>query len=334
MKRIAGIGALLLGIMVLTAIIDVRFLSPYNLGNVMRWTGLFGLLSLGTAFVIITGGIDLSTGAIVGLAGSISAYLMTRAGVSVALTLMLIVALCLVLGFLHGLLITKIHVQPFVVTLCGLFIYRGMSRFLMNDRTQGYGMGFQGIRQLASGQIPFFGGFSIPMPFVILIVLGLMLSVVLNKTVYGRHLVALGRNEPAARFSGIHTDRVTITAYVVSATFAGFAGILFSFDLNTVQPSTMGQMYELYAIAGCVVGGVSLRGGEGTITGVIIGAAIVRVLYNSINIAGVATQLEFAVLGLVILAGVTADEGVRLIASRRRIVESVSATDSAEAASE
>lgn len=322
MKRIIGIGALLFGIMLITAIVDVRFLSPYNLGNVMRWTGLFGLLSLGTAFVIITGGIDLSTGSIVGLSGSISAYLMAQANLPVVLVLAIVVGLGLLLGFLHGLLVTKVNVQPFVVTLCGLFIYRGMARFLVNDRTQGYGTGFTGIRQLASGQIPLIGGFSIPMPFVILVILAAILAFVLNRTVYGRHLLALGRNERAARYSGIHTNHVTVIAYVLSSTFAAIAGILFSFDLNTVQPSSMGNMYELYAIAGCVVGGVSLRGGEGTITGVIIGTAIVRVLYNSINIAGIATQLEATVLGVVILAGVTADEAIRIISARRRLTES------------
>lgn len=332
MKRIAGISILLLVIVTITAIIDIRFLSPFNVRNVLRWTGLFGILSLGAAFVIVTGGIDLSIGSVVAMIGTFSAYLMARQGVSVALTLFLMLLLSLALGLAHGLLITKVRVQPFVVTLCGLFIYRGMARFVVGDMTQGYGTGFLGLKNLVKSRFPqtfwpgtppeFIVNWSIPMPFMILLILAIILAIVLNKSVYGRHLLALGANERAARYSGIHTHRVIIIAYMISASFAGLGGLLFSLDLNTVQPSASGQMYELYAIAGCVVGGISLRGGEGNITGVIIGTAIVRVLYNSINIAGIATQLEFAVLGMVILIGVSVDEIVKMIAEKRRIMES------------
>ncbi len=330
MKRIAGITVLLVAIVAVTTIIDSRFLSPYNVRNVLRWTGLFGILSLGAAFVIITGGIDLSIGSVVALIGTISAYMMARQGISVFLTLITMLLLAMGLGLIHGLLVTKMRVQPFVVTLCGLFIYRGMARFVVGDMTQGYGTGFEGLKHLAKARVPltywpgtppaFIVSWSIPMPFIILLILAAVLAVVLNKSVYGRHLLALGSNEPAARYSGIHTHRVIIVAYMISATFAGLGGLLFSLDLNTVQPSASGQMYELYAIAACVVGGISLRGGEGNIAGVIIGTAIVRVLYNSINIAGIATQLEFAVLGMVILIGVTVDEIVKMINEKRRVM--------------
>jgi ribose transport system permease protein len=222
--------------------------------------------------------------------------------------------------------------QPFVVTLCGLFIYRGMARFTMQDVTQGYGNAFLGLKFLAHGRVPsafwpagqaprFIEDWSLPMPFIIIVIVGIILAIFLNRTVYGRYILALGRNEPAARFSGINTDRMTIVAYMISSTCAGLAGILFSLDLNTVQPSTAGNMYELYAIAGCVVGGVSLKGGEGNILGVIIGTAIVRVLYNAINILGIATTLEFGVVGLVILIGVGADEVIKSLTARRRIAE-------------
>ena len=205
----------------------------------------------------------------------------------------------------------------------------------MDDRTQGYGSEFTKIKFLAAGRIPssfwpdgvkppkFFVDWSLPMPFIILIVLAVILAVLLNKTVYGQHLKATGRNVSAARFSGIHTDNVTVIAYIVSSAFAGFSGLLFSLDLNTVQPSSLGNMYELYAIAGCVVGGISLRGGEGSILGVVLGTAIVRVLYNAINVAGVSTQLESVVLGLVILIGVSADEVVQIISARRKVLESM-----------
>jgi ribose transport system permease protein len=332
MKRIAGIAALLFLVMLVTTLIDRSFITGYNLMNIMRWSGLFGLLSLGEAFVIMTGGIDLSVGSIVGLIGALSANLIRMREWPVPAVLVLCVALTVLMGLMHGLLVTKIKMQPFVVTLCGLFIYRGLARFFMQDITQGYGNGFPSLLFLAHGRIPagFFASghapkiivdWSLPMPFLILAAFGVILAVFLNRTVYGRYILALGRNEKAARFSGINTDRMTILAYVISAVCAGVAGILFSLDLNTVQPSTAGNMYELYAIAGCVVGGVSLKGGEGNILGVIIGTAIVRVLYNAINIIGIATTLEYAVIGFVILVGVGADEVVKGFTARRRLAE-------------
>ncbi|HVP17608.1 MAG TPA: ABC transporter permease [Spirochaetia bacterium] len=332
MRRIAGIAALLVLVMLLTTIIDISFVNPFNITNIMRWTGLFGILSLGEAFPIMTGGIDLSVGSIVGLVGALSAYFIRMQQWPIAAVLVLCLALSLLMGYFHGVLVTKIKMQPFVVTLCGLFIYRGLARFFMQDITQGYGNGFLGLKFLAHGRLPsalwpqgaaprFLADWSLPMPFLIIVVVGIILAVFLNRSVYGRYILALGRNEAAARFSGINTDRMTIISYMISSTCAGLAGILFSLDLNTVQPSTAGNMYELYAIAGCVVGGVSLKGGEGNILGVIIGTAIVRVLYNAINILGIATTLEFAVVGTVILVGVGADEVIKTLGAQRRIAE-------------
>lgn len=332
MKRVAGIGTLLIGIMVVSAIIEPTFVTPYNMKNILRWTGLFGLLSLGEAFVIMTGGIDLSVGSIVGLLGAFVAHFLKVRGMPIPLALFLCIGLAVLMGMIHGILVTKVKMQPFVVTLCGLFIYRGLARFTMNDVTQGYGNEFVGLKFLAGGRVPsafwpkgtapkFIADWSLPMPFIILVGVGIILAIFLNRSIYGRYILALGRNEPAARFSGINTDRMTIVAYIISAVCAGLAAILFSLDLNTVQPSTAGNMYELYAIAGCVVGGVSLKGGEGNILGVIIGVAIVRVLYNAINILGIATQLEFAVVGLVILIGVGTDEMIKNIAAKRRLQE-------------
>jgi len=332
MKRVAGIAVLLLTVMTISALIEPVFVNPYNMGNIMRWSGLFGILSLGEAFVIMTGGIDLSGGSIVGLIGALSAHFLKVMGLPIPLALFICIAFSAMMGWIHGLLVTKIKMQPFVVTLCGLFIYRGIARFSMNDITQGYGNEFEGLKFLVKGKIPaafwpagnapgFIADWSLPMPFVILVVVGIILAIFLNRSIYGRYILALGRNERAARFSGINTHRMTTVAYIISSTCAGLAGILLSLDLNTVQPSTAGNMYELYAIAGCVVGGCSLRGGEGNILGVIIGTAIVRVLYNSINILGIATQLEFAVVGLVILFGVGSDEVIKRFAAGRKLGE-------------
>ena len=130
-------------------------------------------------------------------------------------------------------------------------------------------------------------------------------------------MMALGHSEEAARFSGINTDRMVILAYVIGAMTAGLGGLLFALDVNSVQPAVHGNFYELYAIAAAVLGGCSLRGGEGSILGVVIGAAVLRLLYNAINILGIPTQLEFAIIGAVILLGVMADEFVRRITVAR-----------------
>lgn len=167
------------------------------------------------------------------------------------------------------------------------------------------------VSRIALGQFP------VPIPFLILIGLGILAATLLNRTIYGRYLLALGRNEEAARYSGIHTDRMTILAYVICSLLAGVAGILFALDLNSVSPASHGAFYELYAIAAAVLGGCSLRGGEGSILGVIIGAAVTRVLYNAINLLGIATQLEPVMVGAVILLGVTADELVKRFAAAR-----------------
>ena len=144
-------------------------------------------------------------------------------------------------------------------------------------------------------------------------------AILLNRTIYGRYLLALGGNEEAARYSGINTNRMTGLAYLICSGLAGLGGMLFVLDVNSAQPVDFGNFYELYAIAAAVLGGCSLRGGEGSILGVVIGAAVMRVLYNSINLLGIPTQLEFAIIGGVILVGVVVDELVKRLVARSRV---------------
>ena len=321
MKKILGISGLLVFVFGLTAILNPQFLSAYNLQNLVSWTSLFGILRIGVAFVIITGGIDLSIGSVIGLIGSLMAWLLTQKGWSVPATLAVSLLLSLGIGLAHGLLITKVRLQPFVVTLCGLLLYRGMARYLTDDQSQGFGSSYDGLRQMAVGKLQVTAAFALPAPFFFLAGIALLAGVFLNRTIWGRYLLALGRNETAALYSGINTDRMKIIAYVICSLLAGIGGILFSLDLNSIQPSGLGEFYELYAIAAAVLGGCSLRGGEGTILGVIIGTAVMRVLYNAINILGIPTHLEFAIIGAVILAGVVTDELVKRFAARRRAVQ-------------
>lgn len=325
MKKLLGIFGLLVVVFTATAVANPQFVSAYNLQNLITWTSLFGIISIGVAFVIITGGIDLSIGSVIGLVGSLMAWLLTQKGWPVPLTLVTVLGLSLLIGLAHGLLITKVRLQPFVVTLCGLLIYRGIARYLTDDQSQGFGKGFDGLRQIAIGKLQVTETFALPLPVFLLSFIAVIAWVILDRTIWGRYLLALGRNETATRYSGINTDAMKILAYVICSLLAGVGGILFSLDLNTIQPSGLGEFYELYAIAAAVLGGCSLRGGEGTIIGVIIGTAVMRVLYNSIIMLEIPTPLEFVIIGTVILAGVVADELVKRIAAKRAAMRQLEA---------
>ncbi len=317
MKKLLGISLLLAAICLATGLYNDKFFTLGNAENLLRRSSLFGILSIGAAFVIITGGIDLSIGSVICLVGCLLPWLVVEHGWPVWLALAAVLILAALLGLGHGLLITKMRLQPFVVTLCGLLLYRGIARGLMDDQSQGFGLGFRGIRSLGTGKIEF-GDFGLPVPFLFLLLLGLAAAYLLNWTVYGRYLLALGRNEQAARYSGIRTDRTVIGAYMICSLLAGIGGVLFVLDLNTAQPSEFGNFYELYAIAGAVLGGCALRGGEGSILGVVIGASLMQVLRTSIRLVDVIPdQLQFAVIGLVILIGVVIDELGKRYAARR-----------------
>ena len=612
MKAVLGILGLLLFVFLATALMSDAFLKPFNLENLMKRTALFGIISIGVAFVIITGGIDLSIGSIICLVGcglpfllqveyvaigeisvtrvvaesgavqlarpptELSAgdrvrlsgstsdndglYRVSRVGsseiqveprpaldatggrlvrvlpvtvdgptlvfstsgkthgdasqplaprdrvtfvledgreaatarvvsvegarvelseeppenvagvvgldrqpwTSVPVALAIVMGVSLAIGLFHGLLIARLKLQPFVVTLCGLLLYRGITRGFTQDQTQGLideyptlklivtaelariplvwgllvaggmllvggvtwawvnqrrsgtaeslvgalaapvslavmglGLLFWGVMTMSSQEIiaieadqqrvvrvdlpeatsrvrveatadgtnwsavdeisvaatetrqeltvpslatiraarpgqwtglrvvvlervePEIG---LPAPLVILLIVGVLASVFLNHTIYGRYLLAMGNNEEAARYSGINTQRMTILAYVICAGLAGLGGVLFVLDINSAQPVDFGNFYELYAIAAAVLGGCSLRGGEGTILGVVIGAALMRVLKNMITLVDwMPTYIEYAIIGAVILAGVIVDELVKRAAARRRL---------------
>lgn len=544
MNKILGILMLLVFACVATTMLsEGTFVSPRNIQNIMRWSGLFGIIGIGVAFVIITGGIDLSIGSMIGLIGCLMSMALMDWGFGITGTLVFIMIISVLLGLSHGLLVTKAGLQPFVVTLCGLLIYRGVARWITGDQTGGFGSEYNdSLRLLATGKpfsvatvlaisglggvcwfvwnflqqkqqlrdsiiglvacvviavigasrfsnlstntiiklsrgttvdiitmpndtqkinyrkmqmgkafdeqdagkrpsallpeillnyvgyltIAMFtwviflavksngrearksllilgcsfigvllsqsviggkgpnwfgqstggqlwnsrldmlivfaalaalifginqfikstlkhnpaaklgllitGGLTgcwlmsqtpicrtlVPAPMIFLIVIAVIAAVFLNHTIYGRYLLALGNNETATKLSGINTDRMVILAYVICGACTGVGAVLFALDLNSIQPAGHGNFYELYAIAAAVLGGCSLRGGEGSITGVVIGAAVMRVLYNSINILKIPNQLEFAIIGTVILVGVLADETLKRINTRKQ----------------
>jgi ribose transport system permease protein len=311
MKKAIGITVLLIVVCVLTALKEPNFLGPYNAGNLVKLISMFAILGLGAALVIITGGIDLSIGSVVGLVGVTLGWLLSVQHWSVPAALGACALLALAIGAFHGLLVTKVRLQPFVVTLCGLLIYRGMARSLTHDQGLGFGNSFEGLRFMATGKLRFIGDYTLPVPSLVLVGVAVLTAVFLHLTVWGRHLLATGRNEEAACYSGLRTSRYIMLAYMLCSLLAGLGGVLFALDVNTLQPDNLGNFYELYAIAAAVLGGCSLRGGEGSVLGVVVGAALMRVLTNAVGVLGVSNQWEFAIIGIVILIAVIVDEVLR-----------------------
>jgi ribose transport system permease protein len=304
MKKELGILVLLGVLCAIVSIMDPRFISGANLQNQARLIGMYGIFSIGMGVVIITSGIDLSVGSIFALQGVLLAIMLREWHWPWPVAVASIVAGTMALGAMHGLLVTVGRLQPFIVTLCGLLFYRGAARFIASDEAKGFGTeGFGMLRELATGSV-----WGVPMPFIVLMGVAVIMWLVLHRSVYGRYLFAVGRNEEAARYSGINSRLIIGSAYVVSAALAGVAGILIAFYTNSISPSGHGTFYELYGIAAAVLGGCSLKGGEGSVLGIVIGTALMQVLRNLVNLLGIPSSLEFAVMGAVILVGVMVDQ--------------------------
>jgi ribose transport system permease protein len=314
MKKEFGIFILLVVLCAVTSFENHRFLSAANLINTANVIGLFGIFSIGAGIVIITGGIDLSVGSMIALSGMLLVMALTEWHWPWPLAVLFVLAVPMALGWVHGALITRFKLQPFIVTLCALLVYRGTARYIAHDTTKGFGdcAGFETLRNLANGNL-----LGLPMTFVLLVGIAIIMWFVLHRSVYGRYLFAVGRNEEAARFSGINTRAVITSSYMIAGLLTGISGILFAFYTNLVSPSTHGQFYELYGIAAAVLGGCSLRGGEGSIVGILIGVALLQVLQNLVNLLGIDSSLNFAVMGAVVLVGVLADQIFQNRAARK-----------------
>jgi ribose transport system permease protein len=305
MKKELGLLGLLVVLCVVVSVMNPRFLSPANLRNTALLIGMYGIFSIGLGIVIVTGGIDLSVGSVFALLGVLLSMMLNDYKWPWVLALLATLGVGLGLGLLHGVLITRVKLQPFVVTLCGLLFYRGLARFISNDETKGFGeaVGFESLRNFVTGSV-----LGVPTAFIILLIVAAIMAVVLHRSVYGRYLFAVGRNEAAARYSGINTSRVEAGAYIISGGMAAITAILLAFYTNSVSPSSHGQAYEFFGIAAAVLGGCSLRGGEGSILGILLGTVLLQVLQNLVNLLGIPSSLNFAVMGAVILMGVVADQ--------------------------
>src|SRR4051794_34712610 len=313
MKKDIAIFLLLVVLCAIVTALNPRFLSPANVQNTARLIGAFGIFSLSLGLVIITGGFNLSGGVIFARVGVLLTMMLPQRHLACPPGELAILARGSVRGAIHGLLIPRLGLQPFVVTLCGLLVYRGLARFIADDETKGFGdaAGFRTLQHVMTGSL-----FGVPTPFIAMVIIGAVMWVVLHRSVYGRHLFATGRNEIASRFSGINVQRVIVSAYVILGVLTGISAIIFAFYTNSISPSSHGSFFELYGIAAAVLGGCSLRGGEGSIVGILLGTTLLQVLQNLVNLLGIPSSLNFAVMGGVILVGVVGDQILQRRAAR------------------
>jgi ribose transport system permease protein len=300
--------------------------------NIARRVSFYGVLTLGVALVIISGGIDLSIGSVVGLSAILFALLLKRGvalfGVVLARqvsptgAVLIVLALTPLIGLVHGLLITKLRLQPFLVTLCGLLIYRGLARWATWERGTSQSVGLGGLENepgladlkfLVQGTV-----FDVPVSLFVFLGLAAVVAVILHWSVFGRYLYAIGANEQAARYAGIRTDRYKILAYMFCSLMAGLGGIWEMLEVNTANPAIAGSWYELYAITGAVLGGCSLSGGEGTLPGIVLGAAVSPLLRDLCRFSGLPDDLVPTFIGAALLLGTITDEVLKRRAARRR----------------
>jgi ribose transport system permease protein len=316
------------------------FLGASNAVNLTRQISMLGVFAIGISFVIITGGIDLSIGSVIGLTGVLIAKLSgeydptnpAAGGLGYSLWLGIPVALGVsaLVGLAQGLLVTQLRLQPFIVTLGGMLLLRGVSQTIVSGGT--LSLGDVPLTKLANGG--FFGSADsplLPYPLLILAAVAAIATWLLHFTVFGRYVYAIGGNREAAEYSGVPVRRVETLTYVISALSGGVAGVCYAAYIGQMSQQ-VGIAYELYAIAAAVLGGVSLRGGEGSVAGSIIGSCIMRVIDNGINMfqwvyrdaAGVRrifrldNNWTFIIIGTVILAAVVLDQLAHMVQARRR----------------
>ncbi len=291
------------------------FLSVNNTLTILLQTSVIGLLGIGMTMVIITGGIDLSVGSVLALSGTVTG-LMVKAGVPVVPAMMLGVCMGAACGLFNGFVVTKMKITPFVATLGMMLIARGAALQLTGAApisqlgeafgVLGNGALFRVVEMQPNGfpKVIFPG---IPYPAILLVIVAIAASYMLRRRAIGRHIYATGSNEEAARLSGVLVDRTKLIAYTLSGALAGVAGNVLMSRLITAQPSE-GVMYELDAIAAAVIGGASLMGGVGGISGTMIGAFIIGVLRNGLNMGGVSSFIQQIVIGFVVIGAVYIDQ--------------------------
>lgn len=311
MKKELTMLGVMIGLAVLTAILNPVFLGGDNLRNTMRHISLISLFALGEAVVIIAGGIDLSIGSIICVSAVTTSYLTMFMGFGIGSAVATAIALSLFIGFAQGLVITWLGVQPFVVTLGSMLLLRGVAEVMTGGTDIGFQGKYPGFRFLGEGL-----GFGMPMPFWFALIAIVITAFLMHRTLFGRYCYAIGSNPEAARLSGVPVQRIRLVTFIASAGLSGVAGVLYVAYLPSATPS-LGSAYELHAVAAAVLGGCSLLGGRGSVFGVLVGAGIMQITFNAVNLVG-KSLWQNVVAGGVILAAVIVDRVFEKNASRRR----------------
>jgi ribose transport system permease protein len=290
----------LIALCIVIAALEPKFLSAGNLAGVARQTAVITIMATGMTMVMVSGGIDLSVGSVMALASVSGAFTMV-AGAPSMVGILVAVAAGVTCGLLNGTAVATLKIPPFIVTLGAMGIYRGVA-LLITDGKAVVGLP-SGFGYLAEGNLLNL----IPVPLVIVVIVALTIHFLLVNTKLGRYCYAIGSNIEAARYAGVRVSRYQILFYVILGALTGLAGAIESARLVTGQP-TAGEGYELRVIAAVVIGGGSLSGGQGTVTGTIIGALIMGVLANGANLLGISSFAQQVVIGAVIVLAVTFDE--------------------------
>jgi ribose transport system permease protein len=292
----------LLGLVIVVAILSPSFFTVANLLNVFRQTSINAVIAAGMTFVILTGGIDLSVGSILAFSGAVAASCLAS-GQSMIVTVILTLIIGAGVGLLNGIIISKGKLQPFIATLATMTILRGATLVFTDGKpiSVGTSEGAMAFGKIGGGTM-----LGIPTPVVIMIVVFLICYYILHQTKIGRHTYALGGNEEATKLSGLNTDKIKIFVYTISGILSAIAGIIITARLFSAQPNA-GSGYELDAIAAVVLGGTRLAGGKGKISGTIIGALIIGILSNALNLLNVSSYFQMIAKGVVILIAVLLD---------------------------
>ncbi len=296
-KHQALIGLIIFSIIV--AILNPNFITPDNIRNVLRQTSINAIIASGMTLVIITAGIDLSVGSTFAFASVVVAKLCGM-GLNPTIAILAGLAVGAVIGMMNGTIIAKAKLQPFIVTLSTMTIVSGLTLIITEGKPVSVDLG--GLAWIGAGSL-----FTIPVPVVIMVAVILICYFILTQTTIGRYIYAVGSNEEAAKLSGVNVDRVKIFVYTVAGALAALAGIIIMARLSSAQPNA-GEGYELDAIAAVVLGGTSQAGGIGNVTGTIVGALIIGVLNNSLNLMNVSSYYQLLAKGVVILIAVLIDK--------------------------
>jgi ribose transport system permease protein len=304
-RRLSVLGILLL-ICLVFALGSSEFLTTSNLLNVALQTSIIAIVAIGMTFVIFTAGIDLSVGSLMAISGALAAGIAVRQGMDTYLSISIALGVGLFLGVINGLMIIKGGIPPFVATLSMLAIARGFTLVYTEGRP------IAGLDERfiywGTGQVV-----GIPLPVIIMIIIAVAAHIITRYTPFGLHVYSTGGNEETTRLAGISPDRIKLAVYMISGFLAALGGILLTARLWSAQPNAAAG-WELDAIAAPVLGGTSLFGGVGSIGGTVIGAFIIGVLSNGLNLMGVPSYYQQVIKGLVLILAVTVD----LINKRRR----------------